>query len=135
MKKVQHLVKVLGVVLAVILLGTGRGYAADRENVETMQAYLATITQWINLVEDPTNAIGLAQHGIKDMYFGTGQPEKAEEALLEALTFVKKREVRNILRFTLAEVYQRMNQHQKSKEQFLKIIEENSVPAAPAAAQ
>ena len=111
-------------------LSAGEGGGAS-DNVEfkqlnKMKEYTNFMVYFINTLGEPNNAIGIAQNSLKDLYVGQNKPEKAIEVLEKATIVVTDAKKRNVIRFTLAELYKQTNQTEKAQEQLLKIIMENA---------
>ena len=105
---------------------SARDLDKELQNVELMGTYIDFITHWIEVIDNPSNAIGIAQSSLKDLYMENDEPERLEQTLMQALEIVHDRGARNSIRFTLAEMYQENGQAKKASEQLIKIIEENS---------
>ena len=60
------------------------------------------------------------------MYMQMGQPQKAAEVLEKAVLMVPDPKKRNVIRFTLADIYNDMKLPDKAQEHLLKIIAENA---------
>ncbi|MCD4781179.1 MAG: tetratricopeptide repeat protein [Candidatus Omnitrophica bacterium] len=130
MKKTT-IVKIVVVCLAIGLISgpvvNAEDHPQEKQGIERMKYYVDFMVYFIDIVDDSTNAIGMAQHGLKDMYMEMGQPQKAAEMLEQAILIVPDPKKRNVIRFTLADVYRKMQQHDKAREHLMKIIAENAV--------
>lgn len=103
-----------------------KDFEKEFKGVELMGAYIDFLAHWIDIVEKPANAIGIAQNSLKDLYLENNEPERLEQTLMHALEIVHDRGARNSIRFTLAEFYQEQGQAKKASEQLIKVIEENA---------
>lgn len=96
------------------------------ENLKVMQGWVDFLAGFIDVIEDPTNAIGLAQNSLKDLYVENGETEKVVQVLNDTLKIVEDQGGRNAIRFTLAELHKQLGQPKEASDQLLKIIEENA---------
>ena len=104
----------------------GKEERAHIEALEVMQGWVDFLAHFIDVIEDPSNAIGLAQNSLKDLYVENGEPERVIQVLNETLKVVEDRGGRNAIRFTLAEMHKNLGQPKEASDQLLKIIEENA---------
>ena len=124
------------VILTACLIGAAALYARPAaalgqkenqlENLQVMQGWVDFLANFIDVIEDPTNAIGLAQNSLKDLYVENGESERVVQVLNETLKIVEDQGGRNAIRFTLAELHKQLGQPKEASDQLLKIIEENA---------
>lgn len=124
---------ILAVLIGVLFIGAvqpstaqAKDIANEMKGIELMNVYIGFLTHWIEVVDNPSNAIGIAQNSLKDLYMANGETERLEQILNQALEVVHDRGARNSIRFSLAEIYQSQGKAKLASDQFIKIIEENS---------
>lgn len=131
-KRITLAIMMLALVSGITFVHPSSAVAKDNdwddqlEMVEVMQTWIDFLAHYVSVIEDPSNAIGLAQNNLKDLYVENGEPERVIQVLNETLQFVEDQGGRNAIRFTLAEMHQEMNQPKLASDQLLKIIEENA---------
>ena len=90
-----------------------------------VKKFLQFVKGYHEAVATPQSAIGLAALGIKDSYKQQGAPLKAVKDLDAILAETKDRKARNILLFTIRQVYEEQRDHAKMLELNKRIIAEN----------
>ncbi len=100
----------------------GHGGRAGR-----MGHFLKFMSKYHESVKDPYQAIGLAILGIKETYRKQGKPLDAIPELEKLLTQAKDQRVRNLILFSMRQVYEEANNSAKVLELSSRIIQENLV--------
>ncbi len=129
MKKFSIIAVLIGILCSGALqpsAAQAKDIADEIKGVELMNVYIDFLAHWIEVIDNPSNAIGIAQNSLKDLYMANGETERLEQVLNQALEVVHDRAARNSIRFSLAEIYQGQGKAKLASDQFIKIIEENS---------
>ncbi len=87
--------------------------------------YLDVVQSYQTAVQDEHQAVGLAALGIKDHYRRSGKPLDAVRELDEVLKTTTDQKMRNILLFTIRQIYEEQKAGDKFMEVSRQIIREN----------
>lgn len=101
--------------------GEGEGHG----RMGRLRRFLQFVEHYHNAVSDPQSAIGLAALGIKDGYRQQGKPLEAVAELEEILNSTNDRKARNILLFTMRQIYEEAQDTDKLLAINKRIVKEN----------
>lgn len=87
--------------------------------------FISFMSTYLTSVKDPHQAAGLAALSIKDVYKKQGKPLEAEKVIEEAIGSTKDQSMRNVLLFSLRQIYEENNQSDKVLEVSKRILKEN----------
>lgn len=87
--------------------------------------FLGFVSEFNKQVQDPVQSVGLAAVGVKEFYRREGKPEDAVPVIDEMLKMAKDQRVRNVLLFTMRQIYDEQKNGAKMLELSKQIMREN----------
>ena len=104
----------------------GPGDQDGREGkMKRLGNFISFMSTFLASVKDPHQAAGLAALSIKDVYKKQGKPLEAVKILEDAIGSSKDQAMRNVLLFSLRQIYEENNQTDKVLEVSQRILKEN----------
>ena len=99
------------------------GPAANR--MKRLSGFLGFMEKYIDNVQDPRKAAGIALFALKEHYARAGKPDEAIKEFQSILQRTKDPKMRNIILFTLRQVYEQKKDREKLLALNRQILEEN----------
>ena len=102
-----------------------QGRFGESGRVGKMGRFLKFMNNFTTSVQDPYQAAGLAALGIKEHYRRAGQEADAVPVLEEMLKGVEEQKMRNVILFTIRQIFEEGKQPEKALELSKQIMREN----------
>lgn len=103
----------------------GGAFDGREGRMRRMGNFISFMSTFLGTVKDTHQAAGLAALSIKDSYKKQGKPLEAVKVIEDAIGSTRDQAMRNVLLFTLRQIYEENNQQAKVLEVSERILKEN----------